>query len=205
MATGAKSNEDLKASKLFDVSNFTAVVTGGGTGIGLMITQALVSNGAKVYITGRREEALNSVVDQYNTGPGKIVALPGDISKKDDVKRVADEVASQEANGIHLLVNNAGIARDDNTKYSGGKPDFTSAQSISDHLWKSEPENWQETFQTNLTAQFFTTAAFLPLLAKGRDVTPGYTSSVVNIASISGVMKGSSSGQFAYATSKAGK
>lgn len=74
MATGAKSNEDLKASKLFDVSNFTAVVTGGGTGIGLMITQALVSNGAKVYITGRREEALNSVVDQYNTGPGKIVA-----------------------------------------------------------------------------------------------------------------------------------
>lgn len=74
MATGAKSNDDLKASKLFDVSNFTAVVTGGGTGIGLMITQALVSNGAKVYITGRREEALNSVVDQYNTGPGKIVA-----------------------------------------------------------------------------------------------------------------------------------
>ena len=99
----------------------------------------------------------------------------------------------------------AGIARDDNTKYSGGKPDFTSAQSISDHLWKSEPENWQDTFQTNLTAQFFTTAAFLPLLAKGRDVTPGYTSSVVNIASISGVMKGSSSGQFAYATSKAGE
>lgn len=98
----------------------------------------------------------------------------------------------------------AGIARDDNTKYSNSKPDFSSAQSISDHLWKSEPENWQETFQTNLTAQFFTTAAFLPLLAKGRDATPGYSSSVVNIASISGVMKGSSSGQFAYATSKAG-
>jgi len=98
----------------------------------------------------------------------------------------------------------AGIARDDTTKYSGGKPDFKSAQSISDHLWKSEPESWAETFQTNLTAQFFTTAAFLPLLAKGRDATPGYTSSVVNIASISGVMKGSSSGQFAYATSKAG-
>ena len=39
-----------------------------------MITQALASNGAKVYITGRREEALNTVVDQYNTGPGNIVA-----------------------------------------------------------------------------------------------------------------------------------
>lgn len=68
------SNEDLKSSKLFDVSHVTAVVTGGGTGIGLMITQALVANGAKVYIVGRREEAVNKVADQYNTGPGKIIA-----------------------------------------------------------------------------------------------------------------------------------
>lgn len=50
------------------------MVTGGGTGIGLTITQVLVSNGAKVYITGRREEALKGVVDRYNTGPGKIAA-----------------------------------------------------------------------------------------------------------------------------------
>ena len=68
---------------------------------------------------------------------------------------------------------------------------------------KGEYERWQETFQTNVTAQFFISAAFLPLLGKGRDVTPGYTSSIVNIASISGVMKGSSGGQFAYAASKA--
>jgi threonine dehydrogenase-like Zn-dependent dehydrogenase len=74
MSVQARTNDDLKASKLFDVSHITAVVTGGGTGIGLMITQALVSNGAKVYITGRREEALENVVKQYNTGPGKIVA-----------------------------------------------------------------------------------------------------------------------------------
>lgn len=74
MATLNKSNEELKLNKLFDVSKFTAIVTGGGTGIGLMITQALMTNGAKVYITGRREEALKSVVDQYNTGPGKIIA-----------------------------------------------------------------------------------------------------------------------------------
>ena len=45
--------------------------------------------------------------------------------------------------------------------------------------------------------------AMLPLLAKGRDVTPGYTSQVVNVSSISGQMKGSSNGQFAYASSKA--
>ena len=70
----SKANKDLKNTMLFDVSHLTAVVTGGGTGIGLMITQALVSNGAKVYITGRRHEALESVVDQYNNGPGKIIA-----------------------------------------------------------------------------------------------------------------------------------
>ena len=200
-----RSNEDLKASKLFDVSSFSAVVTGGGTGIGLMITQALASNGANVYITGRRQEALNKVVEQYNTGPGKIIALPGDISSKDDVKRLAEELASKEPKGIHLLVNNAGIARDDNTRFSkAGTPDWTSAKAISEHFMQSEPEQWAETFETNITAQFFTTMAFLPLLEKGRDVSPGYSPSVVNVASISGVMKGTSGGQFAYATSKAG-
>ena len=201
-----RSNEDLKASNLFHVSNLSAVVTGGGTGIGLMITQALVSNGAKVYVTGRREEALNKVVEKYNTGPGKIVALPADISDKNDVKRLAKELASKEPKGIHLLVNNAGIAKDDNTRFSkAGKPDFSSAQAISEHFMQSEPEQWAETFQTNLTAQFFTTMALLPLLEQGGKSTPGFSSSVVNVASISGVMKGTSSGQFAYATSKAGR
>lgn len=74
MATGAASNDDLKVSKLFDVSNYSAVVTGGGTGIGLMITQTLVANGAKVYITGRRKESLDTVVEKYSKGPGQIVA-----------------------------------------------------------------------------------------------------------------------------------
>jgi NAD(P)-dependent dehydrogenase (short-subunit alcohol dehydrogenase family) len=45
--------------------------------------------------------------------------------------------------------------------------------------------------------------AFLPLLAKGGETTPGYTSSIINVSSISGAMKGNSSGQFAYASSKA--
>ncbi|KIY02992.1 uncharacterized protein Z520_01458 [Fonsecaea multimorphosa CBS 102226] len=198
-------NEDLQASKLFDVSHIVAVVTGGGTGIGLMIAQTLQSNGAKVYITGRRQEALDAVVEQYSKGPGSIHALPGDITKKEECIRLADEVSKQESKGIHLLVNNAGIARDDHTKFSAaGKPDTKSAESIAQHMLKSEVDDWQDTFLTNITAQFFMSAAFLPLLSKGRDVTPGYTSSIVNVTSISGLMKGSSNGQFAYATSKAG-
>ena len=185
MTSGA-SNDDVKINKLFDVSDLTCVVTGGGTGIGLMITQALCSNGAKVYITGRREDALKKVVEQYSSGPGKIVALPGDISDKSQVLKLAKEVGEKEPKGIHLLVNNAGIARDDETKFStAGEPDMSSAQAISEHFLKSEPEHWQETFKTNLTGQFFTSMAFLPLLSKGTELKPGYSTSIVNITSIS--------------------
>lgn len=130
--------------------------------------------------------------------------LQGDVSDKDDIKRLADEVAQKEPKGIQLLVNNAGIARDDSTKFSSnGTPEMSDPQAILDHFWKSEPQSWADTFKTNVTGLFYTSMAFLPLLAKGKETTPGYTSSVINVTSISGFMKGSSSGQFAYAASKA--
>ncbi|KAG9700354.1 short chain dehydrogenase/reductase, partial [Aureobasidium melanogenum] len=202
--SGKAENPQLKNSDLFDVSHITAVVTGGGTGIGLMITQALVTNGAKVYITGRRKEKLDKAIELYSTGPGSIHALPGDVSDKEDVIRLAKEMESKEPNGIHLLVNNAGIARDDDTKFSSnGQPDMTDAKAISEHFLKTKPEQFADTFKTNVAAVYYMSMAFLPLLAKGREVTPGYTSSVVNVSSISGAMKGSSNGQFAYAASKA--
>lgn len=82
-----------------------------------MITQALIANGAKVYITGRRQEVLENTVKTYNTGPGSLHALPGDISTKEGAIQLAKDLSAKESNGIHLLVNNAGIARDDNTKF----------------------------------------------------------------------------------------
>jgi NAD(P)-dependent dehydrogenase (short-subunit alcohol dehydrogenase family) len=61
-----------------------------------------------------------------------------------------------------------------------------------------------DTMQTNVAAGFFMSMAFLPLLAKGQQNAPnGDTSSVINVSSISGAMKGSSMGQPAYAASKA--
>lgn len=133
-------NQDLKAAGLFDVSHVTvsrtpapsvskhrilltlhrslqAVVTGGATGIGLMITQALVSNGAKVYITSRRQEVLDNAVSKYNTGPGSLQSLTGDVSTKEGAIQLAKELGQKEPKGIQLLVNNAGIARDDDTKF----------------------------------------------------------------------------------------
>ncbi|GIZ39255.1 hypothetical protein CKM354_000264500 [Cercospora kikuchii] len=198
-------NQDLKASGLFDVSHVTALVTGGATGIGLMITQALVSNGAKVYIISRREEVLDQAINTYSTGPGSLHKLVGDVSTKDGALQLAQEIEQKEPNGIQLLVNNAGIARD-STKFSAnedGPPDMSSAEAISKYFLRSEEQEWADTFRTNVMGQYFMSMAFLSLLEKGGKQTPGYSSSVVNVSSISGAMKGSSMGQFAYASSKA--
>lgn len=63
----------LDASKLFSVHGLVAVVTGGGTGIGLMIARALEHNGAKVFILGRREEVLKIAAKQNAV---RLVARP---------------------------------------------------------------------------------------------------------------------------------
>jgi NAD(P)-dependent dehydrogenase (short-subunit alcohol dehydrogenase family) len=113
-------------------------------------------------------------------------------------------MCQKEPKGIQILVNNAGIARDDKTKFSSnGQPDMEDPQAISDHFLKSQPEDWAATMKTNVGSIFYMSMTFLPLLAKGGKVTPGYTSQIINVSSISGYMKGSSSGQFAYASSKA--
>lgn len=80
---------------------------------------------------------------------------------------------------------------------------MNSAESISEHFLRSQEQQWLDTFHTNVAGQYFMSMAFLPLLAKGTSQTPGYSSQIVNVTSISGAMKGSSGGQFAYASSKA--
>lgn len=165
-----------------------------------MITQALVANGAKVYITGRREETIEETVKQYNTGPGELHALPGDVSSKDECIRLAEEIKSKESGGIQLLVNNAGIARDTNTKFcmlrirfcsrvsrltilaDNGRPDASDATSISQFFLKSEEDQWLNTFHTNVAGQYFMSMAFLPLLAAGSKAVSGYSSSIVNVS-----------------------
>lgn len=117
MAGQSPSDSNFKASELFDCSHVTALVTGGGTGIGLMISQALVANGAKVYITGRRQEVLDKTVQLYNTGPGSLHSIVGDVSSKEGAMKLAKEMEQREKGGFQLLVNNAGIARDDSTKF----------------------------------------------------------------------------------------
>lgn len=78
------------------------ISVGGGTGIGLMQTLALVQNGAKVYITSRNAEKLNDVAKKYETS-GEIIPVVGDITTKDGIAKIVKEIQDKSPKGINVL------------------------------------------------------------------------------------------------------
>ncbi|EQL00449.1 short chain dehydrogenase/reductase [Ophiocordyceps sinensis CO18] len=194
-------SHQLTRNQLFDVSHVTAVLTGAGSGIGLMMAQALVANGARVYVVDRRKEALDTVGLRPLTG-SRLVA---DISVKEDVVRLAGEVAALEPDGIQLLVNNAGIALDHGTRFAEhGRPSMGDARAVSEHFMRSAPGDWTRSFETNVMGGYFMSMALLPLLERGSGAVPGYSSSVVNLSSNAAFLKDACRGYVSYAASKAG-
>ncbi|KAL3956953.1 hypothetical protein ACCO45_009799 [Purpureocillium lilacinum] len=184
---------------LFDLTGKVALVTGGGSGIGLMITQTLAWNGAKVYIVGRTASKLERVVETYNTRdlPGRIVALPGDVSSKEGVRalhasfvaheeeetKAGGKGAKQPAAALDVLVNNAGVA---SAKVETDAN--ASAEDVRRSLFEAEQstfDDWNGTYSTNVTSGFF-----------------GWSAAVVNVSSVSGLIKHSQR-HFAYNASKA--
>ncbi|KAL9632065.1 MAG: hypothetical protein Q9164_005546, partial [Protoblastenia rupestris] len=106
----ASNNPDLEISNLFNVKGRVALVTGGGSGIGLMATQALAVNGAKVYIVGRTEEKLETVVKAHGQNiAGEIIPITADITNKEDIARLVKDIESREK-CLCVLINNAGVA-----------------------------------------------------------------------------------------------
>ncbi|MGE5445421.1 MAG: SDR family NAD(P)-dependent oxidoreductase [Ignavibacteriales bacterium] len=85
----------------------TALITGGGEGIGRATALLFCKEGAKVGITGRKKEKLDEVVREAE-GKDEIVAFPGDVSKEGDVKRTIDEFIKR-FKKIDILFNNAGV------------------------------------------------------------------------------------------------
>jgi len=199
MAPKDSSNAKLHRSQLFNLKGKVALVTGAGSGIGLMITQALAANGAKVYITGRTEEKLKTVVDQYGAGiEGEIIPLPGDVSKKDDITRLVKDLSSREK-CLCILVNNAGI--DSHTF----QHEASSAEEFKKNLFAPNEatfEDWESVYRTNVSSVFFLTTAFMPLLQKSTETHQGWSSTVINVASISGMVKNPQH-HFQYNASKA--
>jgi len=88
----------IEAGKLFSVKGLVAVVTGGGTGIGLMIAKALEENGAKVYIVGRRLEILEKVSKEAKHG--NLIPLQCDVTSKDDLLKLVDHITKVTASSM---------------------------------------------------------------------------------------------------------
>lgn len=170
-----------------------------GSGIGLMAVQALAVNGAKVYIVGRTEEKLETVAKTHGQGiAGEIIPLVGDITDKKDIARLVKEIESREK-CLCILINNAGISS--STQSSEGE----TAEEFKKNLFEPENANyddWAATYRTNVAQIYFMTTAFLPLLQKASELQHGFSGTVINITSISGIVLKSQS-HFSYNASKA--
>ena len=85
-----------------------AIVTGGGTGIGKAVAEALVIEGARVVLNGRREDVLQAAATSIDPKGDRVAYLSGDISRPPIAVAVV-EAATQRFGGVDLLFNNAGI------------------------------------------------------------------------------------------------
>lgn len=94
-----------KVTKAFDLTGQTALITGGGTGLGLGMAKCFVAAGAKVILVGRRKEELDKACAAL--GPNAF-ALGGDVTKLETVPAMV-EAAEKLAGPISILVNNAGV------------------------------------------------------------------------------------------------
>ncbi|KAI1801239.1 NAD(P)-binding protein [Daldinia bambusicola] len=198
------SSHPLSATSLFSLKDWVAVVTGGGTGTGLMIAQTLAANGAKVYITGRRTDVLEASARIHGSpeklGPlgGSIIPITMDVTSKDSIRKVAAEITEKEG-FVNILVNNAGFYSGKLPLKAEDGPEAFSEAMLAD----SKEDSWQKSFDVNCTSQYFVTAAFLPLLAKSASSPIGKVGSVINNASAGGLVRTSHNYQFAYNVSKA--
>ncbi|KAJ3826816.1 NAD(P)-binding protein [Lentinula raphanica] len=177
-------NAKFKAQNLFDVSGWACVVTGGGTGIGLMIAQAFANNGARVYITSRRKSVLDNAVETWGNTlahpKGQLIALECDITDKSSIQKLVEQVKQKEKN-VDVLVNNAGVSLGSSEVEKGDE----SAEQLSEELFGEDLVKWEDVYRTNVIGHFFTTAAFIPLLAATATVHPGRTAAVINNTSMS--------------------
>ncbi|PWJ57782.1 gluconate 5-dehydrogenase [Dyadobacter jejuensis] len=119
------------ASPLFSLQGQLALITGGGSGIGFYIAQAMVASGAKVVITGRREEVLKEAVAQLG---GAAAYVQNDITDLKGIPALVDHVEATYGT-IDILVNNAGV-------------------NMKKHAVEVTDEDFDRIVQTNLHAVF---------------------------------------------------
>src|SRR4030081_1385062 len=130
-----------------------AVVPGGTTGIGLAAARRLASEGAHVFITGRRKPELDAAVESIGA---RVTAVQGSVSGPEDVDRLYDTVRSA-GRRVDVLFANAG----------GGS--LATLEQVTE-------EHFDQTFDINVKGVLFTVQKALPLLSDGASIIlPGST------------------------------
>ncbi|KAJ1950850.1 hypothetical protein EC988_004232 [Linderina pennispora] len=158
----------MDINSLFSVKDKVVVITGGGSGIGLMISTAFVRNGAKVYITSRKAKVLETAAAELTKmGPGQCIALPCDLQNLDKTLELAQTIGSLEPSGIDVLINNSGA--------TWGEPSFA------DYPDKA----WTKLLTLNVQRVFSLTQQLLPLLE--RRATADSPARIINIGSVDGL------------------
>lgn len=158
--------EDLQVNSLFGVEGKTVLVTGGATGIGLMIAAGFVANGARVYVASRSLDRCQAVAKHLDAkGPGRCFAMSEDLSTEQGCVNLAGQLKAKEGK-LHVLINNSGT--------SWGAP-----------LEKHSEKGWDKVYALNVKGIFFLTRECLPLLDAGS--VPDDPARVINIGSIAGI------------------
>ncbi|KAK0660692.1 Rhamnolipids biosynthesis 3-oxoacyl-(acyl-carrier-protein) reductase [Lasiodiplodia hormozganensis] len=175
----------MDVNNLFSVKGKVVLVTGGAKGIGRMISEGFVTNGAKVYISSRDAKACDAAVAELNkagqASGGTAHAIPADFYKEEECKRLAAELARREEK-LHVLVNNSGS--------NWGAP------------YNEYPESaWIRVLTLNLHRVFTITQLVTPLMEKA--ASDGDPARVINIGSVDG-LRVPALETFAYSSSKAG-
>ena len=164
---------------LFSLKDRVALVTGGAQGIGRAISLGLAAMGAAVVLADLKQEEAHQVVEEIRGLGGQAAAVLGDVSLAEDVQRIA-QAASEVFGSPDILVNSAGVARE-----SIPPQDLPLA-------------TWQRILNVNLTG------SFLMCQAVGRLMIERGSGSIVNIASISGLITNKGRHVTAYTASKGG-
>jgi NAD(P)-dependent dehydrogenase (short-subunit alcohol dehydrogenase family) len=164
---------------LFSLQGRVALVTGGSRGIGRMIAEGFLTQGARVYISARKAAACDQTATELSA-LGTCISLPADVSTVQGARALAAALAQREEH-LDILVNNAGAA--------WGAP-----------LAEFPESGWDKVVDLNMKAPFFLTQALLPLLARGAQ---RQMAKVINIASIDGVSVNPWE-TYSYQASKAG-
>jgi len=153
----------------------TALITGGGTGIGREIAKRFHDEGAFVVICGRRKEKLAEAESVISSDGERVHSVVADITKEEDIIRFIDE-AVEKTGKINILVNNAGIMR-------FGK------------LHETPIEEWESMMNTNAFGPWRLMVHAVPHMRKAGG------GSIINLSSIAGIKALPGSG--VYCMSKA--